>query len=156
MALPLGCDDGTLTEDSDLWKWMLLVMEGMEGFQRPVVAAQKWKEMMEAAGFESVVEVVYKWPTNRWPRDKKHKELGMWSLANMDQALEPASLAPLTRALGYTKDEVLVLVSKARKVLRDTSVHAYWPIHIVYGRKPLNAPVNLPEHGMSPHSGAED
>lgn len=153
MALPLGCDDGTLSEDSDLWKWMLLVMEGMEKFQRPVIAAQKWKEMMEAAGFEDVVEVVYKWPTNRWPRDQKHKELGMWSLANMDQALEPASLAPLTRALGYTKDEVLVLVSQARKVLRNTSVHAYWPIHIVYGRKPLTSSVNI---GTSPHSEADD
>ncbi len=128
MALPLGCDDDTLPKDSDLWKWMLLVMQAMEAFGRPVTAAQQWKSMMEAAGFVDVVETVYKWPTNRWPRDKKYKDLGMWSLANMDQALEAATLAPLTRALQWSKEEVLVLVSKARKVLRDPSVHAYWPM----------------------------
>ncbi|KAL0934655.1 TAM domain methyltransferase [Colletotrichum truncatum] len=128
MALPLGCDDGTLTPESDLWKWVLLVMEGMEKFGRPVSAAQQWKELMEAVGFEDVVETVYKWPTNRWPRDKHYKDLGMWSLENMDQALEPATLVPLTRALGWSYEEVIVLVSKARKVLRDVSVHAYWPM----------------------------
>ena len=106
---------------------------------------------MEAAGFENVVGVVYKWPTNRCPRDKKHKELGMWSLANMDQALEPATVVPLARALGYTH-EVLVLVSKTWKVLRDTSV-CYWPIHAVYGRKSLSAPVNITDPGSSLDSG---
>ncbi|GJD02476.1 TAM domain methyltransferase [Colletotrichum higginsianum] len=128
MALPLGCDDGTLTVDSDLWKWVLLVMEGMEKFGRPVSAAQQWKQLMEAVGFVDVVETIYKWPTNRWPRDQHYKELGMWSLENMDQALEPATLAPLTRALGWTYEEVIVLVSKARKVMRDPTVHAYWPM----------------------------
>ncbi|CAK7221884.1 hypothetical protein SBRCBS47491_004681 [Sporothrix bragantina] len=139
MALPLGCDDGTLHKTSDLWIWMGLVMESMEKMGRPVVSAQQWKPLMEQCGFEDVVQTIYKWPINRWPRDKKYKDLGMWSLANMDAALEPSSLAPLTRALGWTREEVLVLVSKARKVLRDTSVHAYWPIYVVYGRKPMHA-----------------
>ncbi|PNH59500.1 hypothetical protein VD0002_g8053 [Verticillium dahliae] len=128
MALPLGCDDGTLAEDSDLWKWVLLVMEGMEKFGRPVSAAQEWKTLMERVGFEDVVETVYKWPTNRWPRDKHYKEIGTWAFANMDQALEPSTMVPLTRALGWTYEEVLVLVSKARNVLKDPSVHAYWPM----------------------------
>lgn len=130
MALPIGCDDGTLTEDSALWKWMLLVMEGMDRLGRPVRAAQQWKEIMEAVGFEDVVETIFKWPTNRWPRAKSYKDLGMWSLANMDQALEAATLAPLTRTLGWSKEEVMVLVSQARKVLRDPTVHAYWPMFV--------------------------
>jgi hypothetical protein len=137
MALPLGCDDDTLPETSDLWKWVQLVMEGMEHFGRPVKAAQEWKSMMESVGFEDVVETVYKWPTNQWPRDKKYKELGMWSFANMDQALEPATMAPLTRALGWTKEEVLVLVSQARKVMKDTSVHAYWPMWVASLREAM-------------------
>ena len=128
MALPMGCDDGTLHKTSDLWIWMELVMESMAKLGRPVVSAQQWKPLMEQCGFEDVTQTIYKWPTNRWPRDKKYKELGMWSLANMDSALEPSSLAPLTRALGWSREEVLVLVSKVRKVLRDTSVHGYWPM----------------------------
>ncbi|KAL1892996.1 hypothetical protein Sste5346_006676 [Sporothrix stenoceras] len=150
MALPIGCDDGTLKKDSDLWIWMGLVMESMEKLGRPVVSAQQWKPLMEQCGFEDVTQTIYKWPINRWPRDKKYKDLGMWSLANMDSALEPSSLAPLTRALGWSREEVLVLVSKARKVLRDTNVHAYWPIYVVHGRKPLNAPAAQPTNATGP------
>ncbi|KAI6360051.1 hypothetical protein MCOR25_006859 [Pyricularia grisea] len=137
MALPLGCDDGTLKPDSDFWKWCTLVMDGMKAFGRPVAAAQEWKKLMEDVGFEDVVETVYKWPTNQWPRDPFYKELGTWSLMNMDAALEPSTMVPLTRALGWSKDEVTVLVAKARKELRDPRIHAYWPIYVVYGRKPL-------------------
>jgi hypothetical protein len=39
-------------------------------------AATRYKEQMEAAGFVNVTEVIYKWPSNRWPKDKKFKELG--------------------------------------------------------------------------------
>jgi hypothetical protein len=31
---------------------------------------------MERAGFTDVVQTVYKWPMNRWPKDRKYKELG--------------------------------------------------------------------------------
>jgi SAM-dependent methyltransferase len=138
MAVPFGCDDGTLTTDSDLWTWCLWLMQAMEAFGRPLTAAQKWKELMEAAGFEDVVERVYKWPTNSWARDAHYKTLGRWVLYNMDQVLEPAILAPMTRSLGWTREEAIVLAAHARRVLRDPKVHAYWPIHVVYGRKPLN------------------
>ena len=127
MGLPMGCDDGTLTQDSDFWTWMSLVMTSLQKMGRPV-AAQMWRVHMEEAGFEDVTETVYKWPTNRWPREPKYQELGQWSLTNMDSALAPSTLAPLTRGLGWTHDEVMVLVSKARKQLRDPNIHAYWPM----------------------------
>ncbi|KAJ0161587.1 hypothetical protein CTA2_5974 [Colletotrichum tanaceti] len=49
-------------------KWVLLVIESMEKFGRP-----QWKQIMEAAGFVDVVETIYKWPTNLWPRDQHYK-----------------------------------------------------------------------------------
>lgn len=42
-------------------------------------AATRYKSQLEGAGFVNVQEIVYKWPTNRWPRDKKYKELGKLS-----------------------------------------------------------------------------
>jgi hypothetical protein len=128
MAVPFGCDDGTLTEDSDLWTWVLWLMQAMEAFGRPLTAAQNWKALLEEAGFVDVVERVYKWPTNSWPRDPKYKKLGGWSLYNMEQVLEPAILAPMTRSLGWTREEAIVLAAKAKTVLRDPKVHAYWPM----------------------------
>jgi hypothetical protein len=128
MAVPFGCDDGTLTEDSDLWTWVLWLMQAMEAFGRPLTAAQNWKALLEEAGFVDVVERVYKWPTNSWPRDPKYKKLGGWSLYNMEQVLEPAILAPMTRSLGWTREEAIVLAAKAKTILRDPKVHAYWPM----------------------------
>ncbi|KAL8404367.1 hypothetical protein RB594_009279 [Gaeumannomyces avenae] len=140
MVVPLGCDDGTLSEDAPLSRWLKVMMESMVVMGRPLLSSseQQWKDLMEDVGFEDVRHTVYRWPINRWPRDPYYKELGAWSLENMDAALEGASLAPLTRGLGWTKEEVLVLVAQVRKDLRNTRIHAYWPIHIVYGRKPLS------------------
>ncbi|KAH7243895.1 S-adenosyl-L-methionine-dependent methyltransferase [Fusarium solani] len=134
----LRCDDGTLSETSDLLRWMTLIQEGLEKLGRSTTAAEERKSTMEAVGFEGVVETVYKWPTNHWPRDKKYKDLGKWSLINTDYALEAAALAPLTRGLGWSREEVLALVARARKALRDTTVHAYWPVYVVYGCKPVS------------------
>ncbi|KAH6857144.1 TAM domain methyltransferase [Chaetomium sp. MPI-CAGE-AT-0009] len=140
LASPMGCDDGTLTKDSDLWIWVTTVMKAMEIAQRPVVNAQQWKSFLEEVGFEDVVETVHKWPINTWPRDPKHKTLGRWCLLNTDMVVEPAILAPATRFLGWTREEALFLAAKARKVIRDPRVHSYWPVHVVYGRKPGKSP----------------
>lgn len=34
---------------------------------------------MEEAGFVDIVEYIYKWPMNKWPANKKIKELGIIS-----------------------------------------------------------------------------
>jgi hypothetical protein len=39
-------------------------------------AAKSYTAQMEAVGFVNVNETVYKWPSNRWPKEKKYKELG--------------------------------------------------------------------------------
>jgi hypothetical protein len=39
-----------------------------------------FKAQMEAAGFVNVTQTVYKWLSNRWPKDKKFKELGTLNL----------------------------------------------------------------------------
>jgi SAM-dependent methyltransferase len=136
MACPIGCDDGTFTKESDLWTWVTTLMKAMDAAQRPLNAAQRWKSLMEEVGFEDVVETVHKWPINTWPRDPKYKTLGRWCLLNTDQVIETAILAPATRFLGWAPEEAQVLAAKARTAIRDPRVHAYWPIHVVYGRKP--------------------
>lgn len=46
---------------------------------RPIDSAALYKDQMIAAGFENVTQVLYKWPTNRWPKDPKIKEIGVYS-----------------------------------------------------------------------------
>ena len=35
----------------------------------------QFKDQMETAGFVNVTEAIYKWPSNRWPKEKRFKEL---------------------------------------------------------------------------------
>jgi hypothetical protein len=73
---PLTSDDGTLTEDSALFRWSKTLLDGFGAIDRPLNTALQYKEQLATAGFIDIVEVVYKWPTNSWPQDSKHKEIG--------------------------------------------------------------------------------
>ncbi|KAH7132725.1 S-adenosyl-L-methionine-dependent methyltransferase [Dactylonectria macrodidyma] len=135
----LMSDDGTLTEDHALWKWCKLLREAAGKLGRPYEQTDKFKNIMAEVGFTDVVEARFKWPTNRWPYlgiDKKYKALGTWNNENTSLFLESATLAPFTRGLGWSKEEVHVFLVDVRKDLNDPKIHAYSPICSVYGRKP--------------------
>ena len=69
-------DDGSLPEDSDLKRWADLLNEGFRGKGRPMDSALQYPEQLAAAGFVDIGIVKEKWPTNRWPKDKKYKQIG--------------------------------------------------------------------------------
>ena len=71
-------DDDSFPADSSLKKWCALVKEEAEQVHHPGNSAEMYKSQFEAAGFTNVVEVQYKWPSNRWPKDKNAKELGVY------------------------------------------------------------------------------
>lgn len=122
-------DDGTLKDHHGLTKWSNLLHQAAVSSGRPFVAVDKFKDILAEVGFTDLVETRYKWPTNRWPKDKKHKELGTWHNENSSRALESAIMAPLTRALGWTKEEVHVFVATVRKDLNNPGIHAYTPVY---------------------------
>ncbi|PVH79468.1 S-adenosyl-L-methionine-dependent methyltransferase [Cadophora sp. DSE1049] len=136
ICLPYQSEDGTLKEDSAIHHWIKTGIPGVTALGREIHTAHTYKERMIAAGFENVTEVIYKWPTNRWPKDKRMKEIGMWALENMLSSLEAVSLAIFTRGLGWSKEELDVLLAKVRNEMKDTKIHAYAPIYVVYGQKP--------------------
>ncbi|KAF4121445.1 hypothetical protein GMORB2_1852, partial [Geosmithia morbida] len=139
MALPARSDDGTLDPNSYLSKWCDACLEAGQNLGRPVWPVVEYKNYLADAGFECIVEVQKKWPTNTWPRDSNFKELGMWAYANIAGSLEGLSLAYFARGLGWTPDEIRVFCAHTRKDLKDPKIHAYWPIYVVYGRKPFDA-----------------
>lgn len=137
MGLPARSDDETLHADSYLSQWCQYCIDAGMNLGRPVFPPTEYKDYLAAAGFEDVVEVQKKWPTNSWPRDRKFKELGTWAYANIAGGLEGLSLAHFTRGLSWSSEQTLVFCAQTRKDLKDQKIHAYWPIYIVYGRKPL-------------------
>ncbi|KAJ3549980.1 hypothetical protein NM208_g233 [Fusarium decemcellulare] len=132
----MGCDDGTLTEDTTLFKWCGLLDEVAVKLGRKFARTSTFKDTLAKAGFVDIVETRFKWPTNRWPKDPKYKELGAWNNENSNILLEALTLAPFTRGLGWSREEVEIFLVNLRKDFNDPKIHAYWPICSVYARKP--------------------
>jgi SAM-dependent methyltransferase len=74
--LPPTSDDATLTQQTALGRWSSTLLEGTRTIGRDFDGALHYNEQIQAAGFEDVKLMVYKWPQNRWPKDPKYKELG--------------------------------------------------------------------------------
>jgi hypothetical protein len=57
--------------------WGNLMLDASCKIGRPLNSAETVKRVIEEAGYVDVVEVIYKWPMNRWPADEKMKDIGM-------------------------------------------------------------------------------
>ncbi|CCF43477.1 TAM domain methyltransferase [Colletotrichum higginsianum] len=130
-------DDGTLRADSAISKSVQLLQEASEIFGRPFKPMKELKSVLINAGFVDVVMQQYKWPTNDWPLDPRFKVIGSWSNDNISSGWEAVCMANLTRAHGWTREEVIVFMAQCRKEFSDRRIHAYLSIWSVYGRKPL-------------------
>ncbi|KAF4970772.1 hypothetical protein FZEAL_9975 [Fusarium zealandicum] len=133
---PITSDDGTLKEDSATHEWVTKLLDGTKLIGRPFDGAKNYKKQLEAQGFQNVQQVVFKWPQNPWPKDAKHKELGAWTLENITSGLDGLSSAVYTRVLGWSKEELDLFLVDVRRELKDRTIHAHWPIYVVYGQKP--------------------
>ncbi|KAM0347399.1 hypothetical protein ACHAPU_004920 [Fusarium lateritium] len=136
ITFPAECDDDTLKKGSYIDQWSGYMVEATNNFGRPAQSAKFYKQQMIDAGFVNVTEVVYKWPTNRWPADPYYKELGFWCNHNIAGELSGLSMVLFTRGLGWSAEEVEVFLAHVRTDMRDRRIHAWWPIHVVYGQKP--------------------
>ncbi|KAK7403463.1 hypothetical protein QQX98_010784 [Neonectria punicea] len=132
----LSSDDGTLTQDQPLARRLQLMHEASVKFGRAFQEIEPLRAMMSEIGFVDVVQTRRKWPTNTWPQDPRHKELGAWSRMNLDGGLEAFTMAPLTRAHGWDTDQVTLFLVDVRRDLNNRGIHAYWPVYSIYGRKP--------------------
>ncbi|CZT49179.1 related to methyltransferase [Rhynchosporium secalis] len=137
IKFPIEDNGESFGEECAVKRWSDLILEGTVNLGRPCDSAKDYKRQLEEAGFEDVVEVRYKWPQNRWPKDRKMKELGMWMHENFSTGLAGLSMAVFTRGLGWSQEELQVFLTDVRKSMKDPSVHGYYPIYAVYGRKPL-------------------
>ncbi|KAK7221290.1 hypothetical protein V2G26_009293 [Clonostachys chloroleuca] len=135
-SVPCKSDDGSLTEEHALHQWMSLMLKASQNLGRSIAASNYHKQRFINAGFKNVTQRAYKWPTNPWPKDAKYKELGLWTLANIENGLEGISMALMTRGLGWTKEELLPFLAAVRNDMRDPRIHAYWTILVTYGQKP--------------------
>jgi hypothetical protein len=113
----------------------------------PLNSAETVQKFMEDAGYIDVVQVIYKWPLNRWPADNKMKKIGkgdiglscciwplgltlagVWSHEAITSSLSGVSIALFTRALNWSVEETEVLLANVRKDMKNSRIHSYSPM----------------------------
>ncbi|KAJ5183510.1 hypothetical protein N7492_001126 [Penicillium capsulatum] len=110
--------------------------EASWAFGKSMTTPSTWKERLEAVGFVNVQDDVFKLPLNPWPKDPKLKEMGKYHQLNVLEALPVYTYALFTRVLGWERVQIEALLAGVRRELRDTSIHLYTKVHMVYGQKP--------------------
>ncbi|KAF5548915.1 methyltransferase [Fusarium mexicanum] len=117
-VFPARSEDGTLKPNSPLHRWDELTAKGALALGRPFDEGVNHENRLKQASFVNVTRKAFKWPTNTWPKDPKFKEIGIWTLANIERNLETISSFLL------------------RAEIRNLKVHAYWEVLVVTGQKP--------------------
>lgn len=124
-------------------RWGELLCEASLALGRPLGSdcADHYEEQMRAAGFVDITTRMFMWPSSGWPKDPKMKLLGHWNQTNILDGLEGFCLALLTRGLGWKKQEVDIFVAKVSNDFRNRKIHAYFPMPVVFGRRPFEVEV---------------
>ena len=104
---------------------------------------------MLAAGFQDVHEIILRLPLSEWHSDPKMRDIGRISGAAMSLGVEGYSLAMYTRYLGWSKEEVQILLEKVRKDVTDTGNKMYIAEHFISGKKPGGAENMWPRQQFS-------
>lgn len=142
---PAVSDDGTLTKDCALNRWNNLLVEATDKLGASLRSPADYQQQLADAGYQNVTLREYKWPSNPWPKDPRHKEIGKrkaqdfvstfangetgaWTQMNFLQGLQGLSLMSFGAGLGWSAAEVETLLVDVRKDIRNRNIHAYWPV----------------------------
>jgi hypothetical protein len=128
ISMPVGNDDGTLTKDHAIYQWSQLMLEATRRIGQATDKPLNYAQWLREAGFVNVQYVLYKWPSNTWPKDKKQKILGLWNLANTLDGLEGFTMAMFTRILGWKPEDVQVFLVKVREDTKNKAIHNYYSV----------------------------
>ena len=102
--------------------------EASDIYNRPVPHQDDFRAWFTTAGFEDVVQLIFKSPSNpSWPKNQTLKEAARFQLLALTEGLEGVSVGLLTRALEWKPEEVQVLMAKMRPELKNKAIHSYQP-----------------------------
>ena len=114
-----------------------LIAEGpaVLGVHLDAIADRKLVDMIRGTGYEDVHEQTFHLPLGTWPENKNLKTVGLyWRRAVLD-GIHATTIGPLTHSLGWSPEDVEVLLVEVRKAYSDNAARMYMPFHIVYAQK---------------------
>ncbi|KAM5348611.1 hypothetical protein ACJ41O_008435 [Fusarium nematophilum] len=139
------CGNPDSVEGTNTFKqWAQLFYDAGDKFGRTFrLTDMKMEENARNTGFVDVSHQIFNIPYGYWPKDKRLKQLGQYVGLYLDLSLDGFALYPIGEVLGWSFEEVNVLVAKMRAAIRNQNNWASSDIHMVYGRKP-EKPVDTP------------
>lgn len=133
--LPLQCDDDTL-QGTALLEWSESMQKLGEAIGVHFDNAWNYRLWVEDTGFTNVQLYIHRYPINPWPKDKKLKKVGLWEQVVFADGLEGFSVKLYVSKLGWTEEEVQVLLAHVRRDITNRKIHAYLSAHSVVAQKP--------------------
>ncbi|KAL2861844.1 S-adenosyl-L-methionine-dependent methyltransferase [Aspergillus pseudodeflectus] len=135
-SVQVKSDDGT-TAGTVYEEWTELAHRAGDAFGKTLRIVDESKGRIAKAGFVDVVEKRFKCPLGPWASDPIMKKMGAFNRLQQEEGLEGYAMYLYTTYLGWTREEVEVLLARMRKALRDPSIHAYQEYSVVWARKPV-------------------
>ncbi|KAI2633198.1 S-adenosyl-L-methionine-dependent methyltransferase [Hypomontagnella submonticulosa] len=124
-------------EGTAFQKWNKLIAEGVRKLGKSLFYILEYRNMLEATGFQNIVELKYAVPTNTWPPGRQSQRIGAMQKSNTLQVIDVYSLGVFTQGLGWSKDALDRLLAEVRKDIENTRIHSYSTLMTVYCQKPL-------------------
>ncbi|KAL0767553.1 hypothetical protein CaCOL14_009792 [Colletotrichum acutatum] len=130
-------DDGSYTEEHQTSKWSELFFDACKRVNREANPGPQLEDWVRETGdYVNITHQKFKIPVGDWPKDPYYKELGMINLMQILDGLEAFTLRLFTGVLGWTKEEVIVLLADVRRELKSRTFHPYMEYFVVYAQKP--------------------
>jgi hypothetical protein len=123
-TMPVLCIDDSMNGTA-LQEWMDAICRAGEALGRKWTNSKNYKKWMEEIGFVNVVEKRFSWALNPWPKGKHNKLVAMWMQQDLLDGLQGLSMALLTRGLGWSREQVELLLVEVRKDVLNRGIHAY-------------------------------
>jgi SAM-dependent methyltransferase len=125
-TLPVvDADDGTMPEDCGYKAMSEIYFQIAEAIGIDGYAPKKYAQWLKEAGFVDVTETPLKMPVNRWPKEKRLKDIGTLEMENFLQYTTAGFEKGYVGVMGGDKVQLEVMLAKARKDITDRKIHGY-------------------------------
>ncbi|KAI0019701.1 S-adenosyl-L-methionine-dependent methyltransferase [Xylariomycetidae sp. FL0641] len=113
--------------------------EGLRALGVNMTLATELAGLLRRRGYVDVGERVFQVPIGPWPRGNNRtlRRVGLYWRTILLDGIQAIALGPLTRGLGWPREQVETFLAAVRKAYVDPDGPAlYMPFICVYGRKP--------------------
>ncbi|RSL57317.1 hypothetical protein CEP53_006509 [Fusarium sp. AF-6] len=138
-GIALRCDNPAIKVDRDhvFKQWSQLFYDAGDRLGRTFdITDKKMENWAREAGFIKISPKTFKLPYGGWPKDPKLKDLGRYVNFYMDMSLGGFATYPMSQILGWSLEEITVLVAKMRAAINDQKNLPNGDMYITYGQKP--------------------